>query len=192
MSGDASVKAIRATVQLGALSIDGFMLPDGSYRMSQTQAAESVEKPEINARRFLDSKAIKALLGKDYTPDTIDIESEAQRRGQSRFNALPLEVVTAYWFNQATQGNKQAMSLVWALLTESLERRFDQAFGVTRTEGERNIRLSERIVEQLENDLRAAFDFEAATRAENDYLMGVLKQNGIDPWALPQDEVANQ
>ena len=84
------------------------------------------------------------------------------------------------------------MSLVWALLTESLERRFDQAFGVTRTEGERNIRLSERIVEQLENDLRAAFDFEAATRAENDYLMGVLKQNGIDPWALPQDEVANQ
>jgi len=192
MSGDVSVKAIRATVQLGALSIDGFMLPDGSYRMSQTQAAESVEKPEINARRFLDSKAIKALLGKDYTPDTIDIESEAQRRGQSRFNALPLEVVTAYWFNQATQGNKQAMSLVWALLTESLERRFDQAFGVTRTEGERNIRLSERIVEQLENDLRAAFDFEAATRAENDYLMGVLKQNGIDPWALPQDEVANQ
>jgi len=192
MSGDASVKAIRATVQLGALSIDGFMLPDGSYRMSQTQAAESVEKPEINARRFLDSKAIKALLGKDYTPDTIDIESEAQRRGQSRFNALPLEVVTAYWFNQATQGNKQAMSLVWALLTESLERRFDQAFGVTRTEGERNTRLSERIVEQLENDLRAAFDFEAATRAENDYLMGVLKQNGIDPWALPQDEVANQ
>ena len=192
MSGDASVKAIRATVQLGALSIDGFMLPDGSYRMSQTQAAESVEKPEINARRFLDSKAIKALLGKDYTPDTIDIESEAQRRGQSRFNALPLEVVTAYWFNQATPGNKQAMSLVWALLTESLERRFDQAFGVTRTEGERNIRLSERIVEQLENDLRAAFDFEAATRAENDYLMGVLKQNGIDPWALPQDEVANQ
>lgn len=136
------------------------------------------------------SKAIKALLGKDYTPDTIEIENEEQRRGQSRFNALPLEVVTAYWFNQATQGNKQATSLVWALLTESLERRFDQAFGIDRSEDDWNKRLSDRIIEQLENDLKEAFDFETATRAENEYLMGVLRQHAIDPWALPGDEVA--
>jgi hypothetical protein len=56
-----SVRAVRASVQIGSLTVDGFMLPDGSYRMSQTQAAECVGKPEINARRFLDSKAIKAL-----------------------------------------------------------------------------------------------------------------------------------
>jgi hypothetical protein len=185
-----SVKATRTTVQIGDFAVDGFMLPDGSYRMSQTQAAQCVDRPEINARRFLDSKAIKALLGNGYTPDTIEIESsDTQVRGQSRFNALPLQVVTAYWFNQATQGNKQALSLIWALLTESLERRFDEAFGVTRTEEERNQRLSERLVEQLETDLKTAFDFEAATRAENEYLMSVLRQHGIDPWALPSDEL---
>ena len=73
-----SVRAVRASVQIGSLTVDGFMLPDGNYRMSQTQAAECVGKPEINARRFLDSKAIKALLGKGYTPDTIEIESSEE------------------------------------------------------------------------------------------------------------------
>jgi len=64
------MKASRSTVQIGSMTIDGFMLPDGSYRMSQTQTAECVGKPEINARRFLDLKAIKGLLGKGYTLDT--------------------------------------------------------------------------------------------------------------------------
>ncbi len=60
---------------------------------------------------------------------------------------------------------------------------------MTRSEDERNERLSERMVEQLELQLQNAFDFEAATRAENDYLMTVLRQHGIDPWALPGDAV---
>ena len=55
------VRTVRASVQIGSLTLDGFMLPNGSYRMSQTQAAECVGKPEINARRFLDSKALKSL-----------------------------------------------------------------------------------------------------------------------------------
>ena len=37
-----SVRAVRASVQIGSLTVDGFMLPDGSYRMSQTQAAECI------------------------------------------------------------------------------------------------------------------------------------------------------
>ena len=65
--------------------------------MSQTQAAEGVGKPEINARRFLGSKAIKSLLGKGYTPDTVEIELDpSQLRGRRQFNALPLPVVPEY------------------------------------------------------------------------------------------------
>jgi len=45
-------KAQRATVQIGPLSVDGFQMPDGSYRMSQTQAAESVGLSERNAREL--------------------------------------------------------------------------------------------------------------------------------------------
>lgn len=185
-----SMKATRAVVEIGSFTVYGFMLPDGSYRMSQSQAAECIGRPEINARRFLESKAIKALLGKSYTPDTIEIVSNGERlRGQSRFNALPLEVVTAYWLTQANQGNQQAISLVWALLIESLERRFDDVFGVSRTELERNQRLSEKN-QQLEADLTRlgeAYALEDEIRRERDYFEQLLRQNGIDPYALPDD-----
>ncbi|PSB40012.1 hypothetical protein C7B69_00535 [filamentous cyanobacterium Phorm 46] len=188
MTESESFRAVRALVQIGSLTVDGFMLPDGSYRMSQTQAAECVGKPEINARRFLDSRAIKALLGQGYTPDSIEIEPSFERlRGQSRFNALPLEVVTAYWLSQAGEGNKQALSLVWALLTETLERRFDTAFNITRTEQERDELLSQR-VQQLERDIREAFWVDDRARIERDHYERLLRENGIDPWGIPGTE----
>ena len=186
-----SVKATRSSVRIGSLEVDGFMLPDGSYRMSQTQAAECIGKPEINARRFLDSKAIKALLGNSYTPDTVEIEASAEQlRGQSRFNALPLEVVTAYWFNQAAQGNKEALALVWSLLTESLERRFDNAFSVTRTDTERDERLTQRIqqLETILTEIGESLAFDDTIRRERDNFEKLLRENGINPYGLPQDE----
>jgi hypothetical protein len=63
-----SIKATRALVQIGSLEVDGFMLPDGSYWMSQSQAAEAVGLAERNARNFLDSKTFKRLIVKGYTP----------------------------------------------------------------------------------------------------------------------------
>jgi hypothetical protein len=84
--------AQRATIQIGAIAIEGFMLPDSSYRMSQTQAAECVGKPQRNAGRFLESKGIKALRGNGYTPDTVEVKFSKQSRGQTRFNALPVDV----------------------------------------------------------------------------------------------------
>jgi len=47
-----SVRAVRAGVQIGSLTVDGFMLPDGSYRMSQTQIAEAVGLSRRNVSDF--------------------------------------------------------------------------------------------------------------------------------------------
>lgn len=182
-----SIKATRATVPIGSLTVDGFMLPDGSYRMSLTQAAECIETSTQNASNFLQSRAIKSLLGEGYTPQVFEIESDSQLRGQGRFRALPLEVVSAFWYWQATRGNKKAFLLGWALQTESLERRFDNAFGITHTEQEQNDRLSQRI-QQLERDLTSLGEGFAADdqfRSERDYFERLLREHGIDPWALP-------
>lgn len=189
-----SIKATRASVQIGALEVDGFMLPDGSYRMSQTQTAECVGMTERNAREFLDSKTFKRLTDEDYTPAIFEIESETQTRGQSRFRALPLEVVVIYWVYQCYRGNKQAFNLLVALATETLERRFDTAFGVTHTEQERNERLQERI-RQLETEfsqLGEAFAIDDQIRSERDYFESLLLQHGIDPWALPNTDDAQK
>jgi hypothetical protein len=187
-----STKATRATVAIGALTVDAFMLPNGSYRMSQAGAAVAISDSPVYALRFLKTNDSKLLLGEgftDYTPDVIEVESEPNVRGQTRINALPLEIVAAYWMYRAFKGNKTAFILSGALLTESLERRFDDAFGIIRTELERNDRLSDRI-NQLESDfikLGQGFALDDEIRRERDYFESLLKQNGIEPYNLPSD-----
>ncbi|WP_019500919.1 hypothetical protein [Pseudanabaena sp. PCC 6802] len=80
--------------------------------------------------------------------------------------------------------------MVWALLTESLERRFDSAFGVIRTEQELNEQLSQRVLqlEAILTQLGEAFALDDDIRRERDYLESLLRQQGIDPWGLPQGE----
>ena len=186
-----SIRAVRASVQIGSLTVDGFMLPDGAYRMSQTQAAECVGLKVQNVSDFLRSKAFKALAGEGYTPQISEIEPTEQVRGQSRINALPLAVVRKYWLWQAHRGNKQALALVDALMAETLERRFDEAFGVTRTERERNELLSQRAqeleqrVQELEEDIRSAFWVDDLARIERDHYEWLLREYGIDPWGIP-------
>jgi cell shape-determining protein MreC len=75
-----------------------------------------------------------------------------------------------------------------ALGTEGLERRFDSAFGVSRTEQERDDRLSSRI-QQLEQDLTSlgdAFEFDSfqsvelqSYREDNQRLRALLAEQGI-------------
>lgn len=183
-----SVKATRATVTLGSIVIDGFMLPDGAYRMSLTQAAETVDLGVQNASDFLRSKALKSLAGEGYTPQTFEIETEDQVRGQGRFRGLPLEIVRKYWLYQASRGNKKAIALCDVLMAETLDRRFDRAFGIARSEDEWDQRLSEGIIAiaKLENDLSNAFE-EADTASSREKLLEQqLRELGVEPWALPE------
>lgn len=204
-----STKATRATVQIGSLTVDGFMLPDGSYRMSLTQTAESVGKQARSTFDFLRSKALKRLLGEaggtfdflsedtvtalsadTYTVEQflVDIGDEGSQ-GQTRIRGVPLEIVILYWHWESFRGNKQAFFLVTGLATETLERRFDSAFGVTRKETEWNERLIQRN-QQLEKalvQLGEGFAIEDDIRRERDYFERLLLEHGIDPWALPHN-----
>ena len=141
-----SQKATRATIAIGSLEVEGFMLPDGSYRLSQEQIAEAVEKDESNARKFLASKAIKGLLGETYTPGkrgNISVESNPAKRGGTRIKPFTTREVAAFWVWEAFRGNRKALSLAMALLEESLDRRLDNAFGIQRSEEEYNERLEQ-------------------------------------------------
>jgi len=68
-----------------------------------------------------------------FEREEIEIESESSSRGQNRFLSIPPEIADACWLWQAHRGNKAALALCMGLITESLERPFDEAFGVTRT-----------------------------------------------------------
>jgi hypothetical protein len=186
-------KATRTMIPIGPLEVEGFMLPDGSYRFSQASAAEAIGKSPVNALRFLGSNTLKALLGDgytDYTPESVEIETQPGQRGGSRINALPLEIVAAYWVHQCSQGNRQAVALVMAIATETLERRFDAAFQVDRTETERNDRLTQRL-QTLERDLAALGDVYAWSDVKLDHIGALeaqIRSLGAEPWQPPAPE----
>lgn len=107
-----SIRATRASVQIGSLEVDGFMLPDGSYRMSLTQAAECVEKTAQGISNFLKSKTLKRLLGEaegisnfwqstavdalsgdTYNPELFLVDiGDTGSQGQTRIRGVHLEV----------------------------------------------------------------------------------------------------
>lgn len=186
----AEEKARRETIIIGELEVDGYQLPNGEYRFSQAAAAEAVGRDRSGALRFLRSNAAKSLLGGDLArcaPETIELELEAGQRGSTRFNALPLEVVTAYWVHQCSLGNKKAIALVMALTVETLEVRFDSAFGVRTVLETRNVRLRERL-ERLEDDMGDAYAVEDDLRRENRELWKYLRDEGLPgPYQLPEN-----
>lgn len=94
-----TTKARLATIPLGSRTIEGFMMPDESYVMSQDQAAECIAQTKRNLSDFLRSKAVKTLLGKDYTsPKNRQIAIETtQQRGGAKISPLMLDEVGAYW-----------------------------------------------------------------------------------------------
>ncbi|MGB7313116.1 MAG: hypothetical protein WA939_09305 [Nodosilinea sp.] len=175
-------KAKRSTAAIGPQSIDGFQMPDGSYRMSITGAAEAILLTVSNASVFLRSKAIKASLGNDSTPriSDIEVESTEQITGQTRIRALPLDVSIVYWHWQSHRGNKQARQLCMVLATETLERCFDAAFGVDRSESDRNALLTQRFQADLAA-LGEAYAEPDLLREENEHLRQYLRDSGLEP-----------
>jgi hypothetical protein len=206
-----SIKATRAVVAIGDLTVDAFMLPDGSYRMSLSQAANCIGKEAQGISNFLRSKALKRLLEKTlgtsnflpesltspildntYNPDlfAVDISDDASSKGQTRIRGLHLEIVGLYWQWECLQGNKQAFALTTALTLESLERRFDGAFGVVYSEQTRNTTTTARI-KALEKDLAnlsEGFAIDDDIRRELNELKIWLRDHGIEPYRLPSSD----
>jgi hypothetical protein len=186
-------KAQRATVQIGPLSVDGFQMPDGSYRMSQAGAAECIGTTPQNASNFLRSKAFKALQSGESTDQTfevIEVESSQQATGGTRINAVSLDVVWAFWLYQCFRGNKQAYNLLAALGLETLERRFDAAFGVKRSESDRDALLTQRLQADRSRAIEALAEPDLRTEREA-RLEQQLRDAGLDPWQLPTEDSNN-
>ncbi|MEM9008000.1 MAG: hypothetical protein AAGE59_31375 [Cyanobacteria bacterium P01_F01_bin.86] len=135
-----SSTATRASIQIrtrvGTLIVDGFMLPDGSYRMSLTQSSGAVGFGPQNVSDFLSLSAVKSLLGQRYAVNhsQIELPSSTNTLSFRCFRAMSLEAVNAYWQWQAAKGNRDALALCLALKSTTLSCRFDTAFGVEHSE----------------------------------------------------------
>ena len=132
------IKAVRATIKLGDIEIVGYQLPDGTYKVSQQTFKDTLDSLIGNSTG---KKYLKPLL--DNSSSMVDaVKVEGYNRPIKMYGLDTFsEGVSVY----AKLGNKKAVAILVACMSEALERRFDTAFGIVRSEEERNTRMQARI-----------------------------------------------
>lgn len=135
-----TTKAKRASIKVGELELDVFMLPNGDYTLSQTQVAEAVEKEEFAFRDFLKGKSPQALPYKGFKAGKQSVEGS-----KGKINIIPVDLAVAFWTKEAIAKNVNAILLLSACAIEAIERRADKVFNQKRTEEEYNERLEARM-----------------------------------------------
>ncbi len=127
-------KAMVAQVDFGFTHVEGLMLPDGSYAIAATQIADKFQFDHNQA-----SRTIKRILGNGFQFDQTTSEIHPKK-----VNILSIEQFSKLVVELNSRGDKAAKAFIEAALFESIERRFDAAFGVEVTERERNELLKAR------------------------------------------------
>lgn len=133
---NSTVKATRTVIQLGNKEIEGFQLPCGKYKLSQSSTTLAVGKPPKRMVELTRSEAGQSLL-------TLGFEKglKVAVENSKPVTLVTLEVAFQFWVLELSIGNLDALALVSACGIESIERRLDTAFGVIRSEQERNERF---------------------------------------------------
>jgi hypothetical protein len=113
-------KAIVAEVKIGTVSIEGLMLPDGTFAVGVSQLSELNLVPHKNSSRDL-----KAILGNGFQFLTASSELNPKK-----VNILTLPQVEMVITQLAFKGNQVAQSLMLALIGLSLQQLFCDSFGM--------------------------------------------------------------
>jgi len=164
-----TIKAEAATIQIGEKTIDCYQMPDGSYRFSMQQVSNLVgydkgwlSKVITRAQSQEVSKSLKPKQSKasispspltftilkeeGFSGQPIEVKTPREDRGYITAKTISLEDVQVVITHAAFNDKKpEALGLARALLIETLERRADAAFGIKRSEEERNQRLAQRV-----------------------------------------------
>lgn len=126
------MKATRTTIKYGSVDLEVFMLPDGTYQLSQTQSGMAIDKGHKSFGEFLNGKSLEALPYKDFSGGEIQIESDGNLNVSIK--AVPIKVAVAYWTYWANKGNILAQALLAAGTEETINRLCDTAFNVTKSD----------------------------------------------------------
>lgn len=125
------IKAVRATITLGDIELDVLQFPDGSYHLCMNQLKENLS---IQASDKTGKKYVQPLL--EANPNRLTLAKVADTK--TSLKAISIDFATELIGIYARLGNQKCMAVAIACLTEALERRADNAFGVIKTEEERN------------------------------------------------------
>lgn len=175
-------KAQRRILNLASIELTVFQLPDGSYRLSQSEVAGVIGKPARSTFAFLHSKRVQALLVTDFNVSLK--EKLAVEDSIGLIVPIPLELAALYWQHWNHKGNAIATALVNALLKRSLNDLADEVFGVKTTKEERQLQLQAdlspesvaRIAAALQQQLERQLDTKETERQLHQQLQIQMQQ----------------
>jgi hypothetical protein len=138
------IKATRATIKLGNIELNCFQMPDGSYGYEYVWLADLIGKDKQILSDKKSPYYLKGIVGEALAHQTIKIEGISASDNKKKYlNQQQLGNVLGVFSNL---GHTKATDLLIACFAEALDRRADNAFGVQRTEQDRNDRLAARTV----------------------------------------------
>lgn len=117
-----------------------YRLPDESYRLSKSSIAEAIDVKPQYVSDFREGKSLEAFKVKGLTFQKIKVEDS-----RVTFDSVPLALASQFWRYWDRRGNEKAGAIIDACVDESIERRADTAFGVLRSEAERQAKMKARI-----------------------------------------------
>jgi len=127
-------KAKITDIQFGNYTIEGLMLPDGTFAIALTQVSDLLELRKSDA-----SRNIKALLGKD-----LELRKQSTEITNNKIAVLTLEEFTDVIKSAALKGKASALNLVVMLAGLSLEQLWSDAFGIKFEREERQAWIKQR------------------------------------------------
>lgn len=114
----------KTSVQIGTTFATVFLAKESNeYFYSLTSIAELIGKPPLSPFQFLKSRAFKAILPEGFNPFQFSDGTGAT------YKLLPCDVASSYLMYWCSKGDKLAVTIVSALMSESLELRAKNAFG---------------------------------------------------------------
>ncbi|MBW4686920.1 MAG: hypothetical protein KME40_17885 [Komarekiella atlantica HA4396-MV6] len=124
-----TTKAKRELISLAGIEIEVFQLPDGEYVMNQAQVARAVDEHRNSVLRFIRSISVNSLPSNSSECYSLAVDGL-----NSRVSIVPIEMVRKFWLERAMKGNIKALALISACMEETLQRRCDNVFCITKTE----------------------------------------------------------
>lgn len=132
MAEDDAIKAERATVTFfNGLSVDGYKMPNGEFRVGVTGASRVLGYPDNWLFRILrgeSRKQLESLQGLGFTQETAKIVSETAR-GEREAQTIGLRDFNRLISYAVFDGKRPALALQLALTEVALNDFFRDAFG---------------------------------------------------------------
>lgn len=162
-------KAQRRTIQLGTIPVQIFLLPDGSYCLSQSEVAAVVGKANASIFHFLNTKGLKALLSTE-SESAISVEPVAVEGTNRPIRPISFQVANLYWYHWSQKGNELAQALYQALLKYS-------SFGLRRTAEEKQQQLATELAQPTVPAVAPDHALQLELRAATQGLVSLSQQN---------------